>query len=44
MRETPIELVWRLIREGYSYQEATRRQLLAEAERNRTIIARGGQP
>ena len=28
--ETPLELFWRLIREGYSYGEATRRQLQAE--------------
>ena len=52
--ETPLELFWRLIREGYTYQKAIRHQLLAEqlveldrkvrAERNRQIIARGGQP
>ena len=43
--ETPLELFWRLIREGYSYVEAVRRQLLAESdELNREVIARGGQP
>jgi len=43
MKETPLELFWRLIREGYSYEEATRRQLRAENERLREVIARGGQ-
>lgn len=40
--ETPLELFWRLIREGYRYEEATRRQL--RAENDREVIARGGQP
>jgi hypothetical protein len=33
--ETPEQLFWRLIREGYSYEEAQRRQLLAEKEARR---------
>jgi hypothetical protein len=41
MAEASEQLFWRLIREGYSYPEARRREKAAKDARAREIIARG---
>jgi hypothetical protein len=45
VNETSEEMFWRLVRDGYPYEQAQLRRASAELdELRRELIARGGQP